>query len=188
MRGIEFYITPQGDVMINDKQGVRRLSENDRAFIREMISKIDEFYPEALTSLSSIYKQGRHNIPHFEFLIVSRFLRCNFGKYDNTLDIDQCGNLNFEEVSCPLRGECANEGIICNPKFNSKLSNREIEIMQHFYNGYSYEAISEKMYISTETVKTHRRNALKRTNTHSIAEFFIFARDNNLFIKSTIKK
>lgn len=183
MKNIEFYITPTGGIMVHDKKGTRPLSETNRVFITEMITKLNEFYPEALSSLSILYGKSRHNIPHFEYLIVSRFLRCNFGKFDNTLDIDQFGNFNIEEVNCPLRGECKSEGIICNPRFNSKLSPREIEVMEYFYNGYTAEKIAERLFLSETTIKTHRRNALRRTETHSLAEFFIFAKDKKIFNK-----
>lgn len=183
MKNIEFYRTPIGGIMVTDEAGTHELREGDRKFISAMISKIGEFYPEALSKLSELFQAKRHNVPHYEYCIVSRFIRCNWGRYDAVMDIDQFGNFNFEEVECPLRGECSAEGIICKPKFNSSLSDREIEIMREYYNGYSEPAIADKMCISIETVKTHKRNVFRRTGTSSQAEFFLYAKNNNLFNK-----
>jgi ssDNA-binding Zn-finger/Zn-ribbon topoisomerase 1 len=35
------------------------------------------------------------------FLAVRRFIKCNFGVYDNRSDIDEHKNFNFEFVNCP---------------------------------------------------------------------------------------
>ncbi len=181
MKNIEFYITPTGGVMIHDESGVRLLKENDRKFISIMIEKINEFYPEALQKLSQVYESKRPNIPHYEYCIASRFIRCNWGRFDNTMDIDQFGNLNFEEVECPLRGECPCEDIVCRPKFNSKLSEREIEVMHLYYNGKHAEEIADQLCLSIHTVRTHKRNAFNRTETNSISQFMAYANKNNLF-------
>lgn len=181
MKNIEFYRTPKGGIMITDNDGTRELKESDRNFISEMIKKIGEFYPESLSELSKLYQNKRHNIPHYEYSIVNRFIRCNWGRYDNILDIDQFGYFNFEEVKCPLRGECVIEGIVCRPKFNSNLSERELEVMKCYYEGCDTETIADRLCISIETVKTHVRNAFRRTSTHSLSEFILFAKNNKIF-------
>lgn len=181
MKNIEFYRTPTGGVMITDDAGTREMKEGDRNFISEMMKKIGEFYPESLSALTKTYECKRFNVPHFEYCIVSRFIRCNWGRFDSIVDIDQFGYFNFEEVECPLRGECKVEGIICRPKFNSKLSDRELEVMKCYYENRTTEQIADRLCISVETVRTHRRNAYRRTGTCSLAEFFLYAKNNNLF-------
>lgn len=181
MKDIEFYRTPNGGIMIHDKNGTRELKESDRQFISSMIHRIGEFYPKALQSLSRHFDRKRFNVPHFEYCIVSRFIRCNWGRFDSIIDIDEFGNFNFEEVECPLRGECPCEGIICKPKFNSNLSEREKEIMRYYYDGLHAEQIANKICISIETVRTHKRNAFSRTGTHSLSEFILYAKNNNIF-------
>ena len=181
MKNIEFYRTPNGGIMIHDEKGVRELKENDRNFISAMMQKIGDFHPDTLARLSQHFDKKRFNIPHFEYSIVSRFIRCNWGRFDSVIDIDQFGYFNFEEVECPLRGECPHEGIICRPRFNSNLSEREIEVMSNYYKNKSTVQIADDMCLSTETVRTHKRNAFKRTGTHSLAEFYLYAKNNNLF-------
>lgn len=181
MTGIEFYFTPKGEVMVTDEHGTRQLKQSDRSFISEIITRMGIFWPGALKDASIEYAEKRFNIPLFEFMIVRRFLKCNFGKFDSTMDIDQMGNFHFEEVECPLRGECKHEGIICKPKFNSALSERELDVMKAFYEGLDETYIADKQCISIETVRTHKRNAFRRISVHSLAEFFQYARNNNLF-------
>ena len=181
MTNIEFYVTPKGDVMIHSEDGVKQLEVHDRAFIAKMLKTFTDFYPEAIKACSRIFEKFRFNAPQFEFLIVRRMIKCNFGKFDSVMDIDQFGNLNFEEVDCPLRGECSVEGIVCKPRFNSMLSERELEIMRYYYESISPEEIAELICLSIETVKTHKRNAFRRVNVHSLAEFFTYAKQHNLF-------
>lgn len=181
MKNIEFYLTPKGGVMISDANGTRQFNESDREFVGQMMEKLSEFYPEALKELSKVFDKKRLNIPHFEYRVVLRFIKCNWGKFDSMMDIDQFGNLNFEEVECPLRGECCHEGVICKPKFNSSLSSREIEVMRCYYDGLEVPEIADKLFLSIETVKTHKRNVFKRTSSHTLAEFICYAKSNNLF-------
>ena len=165
-------LTTKGEVMIIDECGTRQLEQSNREFISEIITRMGIFWPEALEKASLEYTDRRYNIPWFEFSIVRRFLKCNFGEFDSTMDIDQMGNFHFEEVKCPLKGECKYEGIICKPKFNSTLSERELSVMRSFYEGMEENAIADKYCISLETVRTHKRNAFRRINVHSLAEFF----------------
>ena len=161
MTGMEFYFTPKGEVMIIDECGTRQLEQSNREFISEIITRMGIFWPEALEKASLEYTDRRYNI-----------LKCNFGEFDSTMDIDQMGNFHFEEVKCPLKGECKYEEIICKPKFNSTLSERELSVMRSFYEGMEENAIADKYCISLETVRTHKRNAFRRINVHSLAEFF----------------
>ena len=57
-------------------------------------------------------------------------------------------------------------------KCNSTLSERELSVMRSFYEGMEENAIADKYCISLETVRTHKRNAFRRINVHSLAEFF----------------
>ena len=51
MRNIEFYNTPEGDVMIREGNKLRVLEEKDRDFITEFLQTIMDFYPEAFKAL-----------------------------------------------------------------------------------------------------------------------------------------
>lgn len=49
------------------------------------------------------------------------------------------------------------------------LSKREKEILFHLFGGLSTKQISQRLFISEETVKTHRKNILRKTNTNNVA-------------------
>jgi DNA-binding CsgD family transcriptional regulator len=178
---MEFYTTPIGDIMIHDTNGVRLLSESDRHFVTAMMCMINELYPGALVALSEQYAASRRNIPYYEYLIVRRFIKCNWGKFDSMLDIDGLGYCNFEEVECPLRGECQYEGRICRPKFNSELTARELEVMEMYYRGKCTESIATRLCISIETVKKHKSNVLTKLKLHSLNEFNAYAVRSKMF-------
>lgn len=181
MKDTEFYTTPEGDVMIRESNSLRALAETDRNFISDMIRTIREFYPDAFDALCKEYVKSQINREYYEFLIVRRFIKCNFGEYDNKLDIAEGGSFNFEFVGCPLRGECKYDRCICQPRFNSSLSKRELEVMKMIYERYSIEEIADRLFISIETVKNHRKNSLRRLGLHTTADFMDYANKNHLF-------
>lgn len=181
LRNTEFYVTPKGDVMIHTEKGVKKLEFTHREFVSAFFNLINELYPEAVEALSREFEKFQAMPAVFEFMVVRRMIKCNFGKFDSVMDIDQFGNLNFEEVDCPLRGECHLEGIVCKPKFNTKLSGREREVMNLMYRQVPKEDIAECLCLSVETVRTHKRNAFRKVGVHSLAEFYSYAKQHNLF-------
>lgn len=56
-----------------------------------------------------------------------------------------------------------------NPRFDI-LSNREKEVLQQLYKGHSSKEIAQKLFISKNTVDTHRRAILKKLNLSSTIE------------------
>lgn len=184
MKSIEFYITPTGDVMVSkEKEGAKILSQSNIGLLSKLEETIVEFYPEAYAALCEQYKECAKNPAYYRFLIVRRFIKCNWGEYDNTLDIDHLGRMNFEFVNCPLRGECKYDQVICCPKFNTKLSQREKQVMELIYDGLSDDEIATMLFISLNTVNNHRKNSFKKVKVHTIGDFIIYAKDNNIFNK-----
>lgn len=66
---------------------------------------------------------------------------------------------------------------------NSHLTEREIEIITLIALEYSGKEISEKLFISTNTVETHRKNIMKKLKAKNTISLVKFAINNNL-IKS----
>jgi DNA-binding NarL/FixJ family response regulator len=50
------------------------------------------------------------------------------------------------------------------------LSNRETEILEYITKGYSYKMIAEKLFIATETVRTHIKRIYKKLQVNSATE------------------
>lgn len=180
---IEFYGTPSGEVMIMEhgKPLRKYIEEKEYDLTSEMLEYISEFYPEAFSALAELYTQSERNRRHFEYKMVHRFIRCNFKEFDNTADIDHRGVFRFEFINCPLRGECKFDKVICQPKFDTKLSNRQLEVMQYYFNGFKANEIADKMNISITTVETHKTNSLRKLGLHSLSEFNSYAAKHHIF-------
>ena len=179
---IEFYMFNDELWFIKDDGTNQVLTERDTDVLQNLIAAIRERYPEAYKALSEEYRKSSLNVPYYQFLMVRRFCKCNFGKLDTTkYDIDNLGRFNFERVECPLRGECKFDGVICFPRFNSKLSPAEERVMNLIYQGLSKEEVGDKLFLSTNTVKQHVKSAYCKLGVHEKGEFIKLAKDNNLF-------
>lgn len=163
---IEFYNCPDGSVNVKpfDKpMFVYDMSQ--RHITEEMIIIIRDLYPGAFTALSQMYSKSERNKDYFEFKIVHRFIRCNFGEYDAlSYDISKSGCFNIEDVRCPMRGECLFEGVICKPTLQTKLSQREQEVATLLAQGCCRQEVAEELSISVYTVNRHIANIKARLN------------------------
>lgn len=177
---IEFYKSPDGEIMIKMlNEPVRKLEENDRDLIQELFITIRDRYPIAFKRLGELYSKTERNRWHFEYKIVHRFIRCNFGEYDQyKYDIDHNGYFQFEEVKCPLRGECIHEEVICKPQLNTKLSQREMEILRLTATGLQALEIANELSISMATVNRHRENIKAKINVRTIPQMVNYYNSN----------
>lgn len=167
----EFYNSPGGDVYYKIfNQPVRVLSPSDRSLIMQLLEKINDRYPEAFKALAELYSRYEKNRTNYEFRMVHRFIRCNFGEYDHQDDIASDGHFCLEEVRCPLRGECIHEGIICKPKFDRKLTDREMDVLKLISQGLRTNEIAAVLSISALTVNRHRENIKSKLQVRTIAE------------------
>lgn len=173
----EFFTSPDGTVYI--KPFGKPMYVYDMVcsdVTEELFILIRDLYPQAFNALSQLYSKSERNHDYFKYKIVHRFIRCNFGEYDALLfDVSPVGALNLEEVRCPLRGECINEGIICKPTLQSKLSSRETEVGKKLAEGLSNYEVAEELGISICTVHRHICNIKARLhfrNTNQIISFF----------------
>ena len=87
-----------------------------------------------------------------------------------TVYIDADGFFHFEEVGCPLRGECRMEGVICKPKLDSKLTPRELEVIKLISKGLRAQEIADRLYISVKTVQRHRENIKAKLQLRTLAQ------------------
>lgn len=167
MRKIEFYVSPDGKVKV-DEEGipfVKEYVESDRELTDYVAGLIEKQYPEAFHALEQEYRASRPNMPFFRFLIVHRFVRCNFGKFDGlTYDIDG-GVLHIEDIACPLkwRNDCPLKDIVCRPK-PFGLSPRETEVVKMVSTGCTYKEVSEELGITHSTVKNVIQKAKEKLN------------------------
>lgn len=182
LNNIEFYNTPSGEIMYkSEMEGVAKLAESDQDIIQWFLDIISERYPEAFSRLSDLYSKRSRNRMYFEFSMVRRFIRCNFGEYDEyNYDIDGRGIFHFEEVRCPLRGECPYEGIICKPVLNTKLSTREMEVFRLIAQAYDTYAIAEELSLSPSTICRHRENIKAKIKVRTVSQMILYWQEHNL--------
>lgn len=186
MESIEFY-TINDQLWVYDGQGKHTMvEESNHELVDRLFGMLVEYWPEAYAALAKEFGRSSANAPYFRWLIVRRFYKCNFGKFDTTsIDIDN-GKVNFEKIDCPLRGECKFEGVVCSPKFNSTLTAMQMRVMEKLYVGLSVEEISANLFISPNTVKNHIKASYCKLGVHDKAEFIRYANEKNLFINNSL--
>ncbi|MCF0254905.1 MAG: helix-turn-helix transcriptional regulator [Bacteroides heparinolyticus] len=182
MTNIEFYNTPEGDVMMKELgQPAIVLKDTNRPIIEYMLSVIRDRYPKAHVRLMKIYSSSTMNRWYYEFRVVHRFIRCNFGEYDQyNLDINRDGQFVFEEVKCPLRGECEHENVICRPELDTALTEREYEVFRLIAFNLQTDGIAEELHISPCTVNRHRENIKAKIGAKNVGEMIAFWLKNQL--------
>lgn len=175
----EFFVNGD-EVWYQSENGLQPLVEGS-PMVQMMLERIKELYPKAYRELCQCYEKSKPNVPYFNFLVVRRFCKCNFGNLDHTKRDISGAVFNFERVPCPLMGECPHEGIICMPKMESSLSDAERRVMKLVCEGRSNSEIADELYLSPNTVKRHISTSYIKTKTRSRAEFVKYAKDNSIF-------
>ena len=62
------------------------------------------------------------------------------------------------------------EGAICKPKLDSKLTDRELQIIELISKGFRAQEIADRLYISVKTVQRHRENIKAKLQMRSLAQ------------------
>lgn len=178
---LEFYLY-EGELWCKDDKGNNILIDSSQTeFIDMFLSRIRECYKEAYEALKECYKDSSPNKIYYRYMMVKRFLKCNFARLDSTyFDVDG-EKMNFERVDCPLRQECKYDGIICSPIFKTTLTEREIEIGRLWCGGLSKSEIAGMLFLSPETVNNHIRNIYYKLDVHDKAELVRYAEEKGLF-------
>ena len=176
---IEFFVSGE-EVFFQSENGLQPLVEGSPV-VAQMLERIKELYPQAYKAMCQWYEKSRLNKSYYDFLIVRRFCKCNFGNLDHTKRDVVSGVFNVERVSCPLQGECAYEGIVCMPKMDTRLSEAEKRVMRLVCDGRSNAEIAEELYLSPNTVKRHISSSYIKSRSRNRADFVKYAKDNNIF-------
>lgn len=161
MEAVEFYII-RGQTCIRRGGVGRPLTPSDRTEIEWMLGKMRSCFPAAVERLESWASESVKNRRYFEYRMVDRFIRCNFGEADFLYSDIEDGMFHFEEVRCPLRGICKDEGVVCKPKFRMPLSREEGRAAVLYSKGLDAHEIASLMRKSAKTIKNQLDNARKR--------------------------
>lgn len=87
-------------------------------------------------------------------------------------------NMHNDNVSAHI------SSLIRRAENNEPISEREKEIIVCLVQGLSNKEIANRLYISVNTVTTHRRNIIRKLQIHSLAGLTIYAIANNLIDKT----
>ena len=140
----------------------KRLTPNDREEVVWMLERMRDCFPVAVSRLESWAEDSRANRHFFEYRIVDRFIRCNFGDADFLYSDVENGMFHFEEVKCPLRGICRDENVVCKPKFRVAVTKEEGKAVALYSKGLTANEIARLMKKSVKTIKNQLDNARKR--------------------------
>jgi DNA-binding CsgD family transcriptional regulator len=169
---IEIYSSADGlDLIATNGNEIRKIHDND-TIVNVIEDSIKAKYPKANKRLNEKY-------PASSFERVRRFCKCNFSNNDRIPDIDG-SQFNFEFVSCPMRGECNDENIICNPELETGLTIRETEIVKEFAAGKMAKEVAVSLRISTTTAETHKRHIYAKLGIGTVGELTNWAHGQKL--------
>lgn len=176
MEKVEFFIIGAQTCIRRD--GISKpLTPSDREEIEWMLEHMKRCFPEAVERLKDWASESALNKFFYEYRIVDRFIRCNFGEADFLYSDVENGMFHFEEVKCPLRGICKDEKVICKPKFKVPLTREEGKAAVLYSKGLTAHEIAKMMKKSVKTVKNQLDNARKRlklNGTRDLIKLFSF--------------
>lgn len=161
MEAVEFFII-NGQTCIRRNGVSKPLTPADRDAVEFMLENMHRFFPAAIKRLYEWAADSAANKMYFEYRIVDRFVRCNFGDADFLYSDIEDDMFHFEEVKCPLRGICKDEGVICKPKANLGLPAEEQRVVKLYAKGYLPGEIAEHLGKAEKTCKEQIRSACKR--------------------------
>jgi PAS domain S-box-containing protein len=103
-------------------------------------------------------------------------------KDQSQIVIDVFGTLiTFRKKEClmgnilELKTDKKTEFISIKNEEKLKLSPREIEVLQYICQGFSSSEIAEKLFLSQNTIETHRANLIAKTDSKNTADLVMFA-------------
>lgn len=172
----EYFVNADNEPCIKRGDVMRVIQIEDYSIINETLERFQNDFPESYDCVSEIYSGLAHN----RWLMVRRLIRCNFGVFDTVPDIASDGTLKFEHVPCPLRGECKYEGKVCHPKPSVTLTGKELEILLYIEQGLTDNQIGDIMFLSGQTITTHRRNIRRKMGVHNNAGIIDKAKKQNI--------
>jgi DNA-binding CsgD family transcriptional regulator len=184
MENVEFHNSPDGTVYYKvEGKEEKRLTRFSREILLPLLKRVRENFPEAYAHLQSLYR-AKAKTPAARdqqvYVMLERFIRCNFGEHDLlTEDIDH-DILNFEEVKCPLRGGyCQEENVICKPKGLIRLSPAERDVVKLYLEGLTFDVIAGLLGKSPATVKAQLYHVKKRLHLRNCREIIKTFRFHN---------
>lgn len=180
-------ILEKADIYLNDAVNLL-LKLRANAEIGNRVKSIIEI--ELLLTRAFLLSSNNEAITHLKRAIqlaeTENYLRLFLDEDNSILELIQHLTKSDKEISSSFVNR-----ILTSSKMNSQLvktkiglldnlSERELEVLQLINSGLSNKKITEELFISMSTVKTHLRNIYSKLGVHSRTEAIVKAKELNL--------
>lgn len=163
------------------KQDSKQLQNLFHPDDRDILKEMKDFFTKTKTGVfSSIYRLKKQTGEFFWAYTNAKI----FNKTHDLstlqivgLIVDFSLNINYDKHVKQVFKEKLHES---NTSLILNISNRELEVMRYFANGYKTKEVAEKLAISFHTVNNHRKNILKKLKLRNLASMVNFAVENGL--------
>lgn len=133
----------------------------------------------------------KQKYPHIRIIILTMYAQKSFFEQIVRLGVDGCllksnsGQELTDAIERVMSGKSYYDRIHTfvaekEDVFQYKLSKREIEIVKLIAEGLTSIQIADKLFIAEHTVKTHRKNILRKTGAANTSQLVQFALNNQL--------
>ncbi len=133
----------------------------------------------------------KQKYPHIRIIILTMYAQKSFVEQIVRLGVDGCllksnsGQELTDAIERVMSGKSYYDRIHTfvaekEDVFQYKLSKREIEIVKLIAEGLTSIQIADKLFIAEHTVKTHRKNILRKTGAANTSQLVQFALNNQL--------
>lgn len=158
----------------DDMDFVAKAEEANLNFLYNTIGRENVLHYKQNYSFRSKMKNGEYSMLNHQAIILTVDENGNFGKSLNIhTDIDHITKTNcltFSLIGLQGYPSYTNIKVIPNPIEYTLFSTREIEIIKLISEGLQNKEIAKNLYISENTIKTHRKNIYKKSNCKNATE------------------
>jgi DNA-binding NarL/FixJ family response regulator len=139
----------------------------------------------------SCARKLKSKYPHIRIIILTMYAQKSFVEEIVRIGVDGCllksnsGQELTDAIERVVNGKSYYDRIHAfvvekDEVFQYKLSKREIEIVKLLAEGLTSLQIADKLFIAEHTVKTHRKNILRKTGATNTSQLVQFALNNQL--------
>jgi len=135
--------------------------------------RIKVSYPQVKVIMLTMYEQQSFVEEMLKIGIDGCLLKNNTGKELADAIIRVVSGKSYFDLIQTFSQEATSPG-------EYHLSNREIEIIRFLAEGLTSSQIAGRLFLSEHTVKTHRKNILRKTESHGTSQLIQFALNNHI--------